>query len=107
MANYGGNEHLMMQAPIDDNFESKYWKCNPDDNYSRGICMWNERCIHLLQKSVFLYSCCCCTQSTGLGESRGSAPGGWIRQVAFQDFQGLIKLMARSGVCRLTGRCRP
>jgi hypothetical protein len=34
---------------------------------------------------------------------RGSAPGGWIRQVAFLDFQRLSKLMARSGVCRLTG----
>jgi hypothetical protein len=46
---------LMVQAPIDDDFEAKYWASNPDDNYSRGIRMWNERCIHLLQKSVFLY----------------------------------------------------
>jgi 8-oxo-dGTP pyrophosphatase MutT (NUDIX family) len=46
---------LMVQAPIDPEFETKYWTSNPDDNYSRGIRMWNERCIHLLQKSVFLY----------------------------------------------------
>jgi hypothetical protein len=48
-------QHLMMQAPIDDEFEAKYWASNSDDNYSRGIYMWNERCIHLLQKCVFLY----------------------------------------------------
>jgi hypothetical protein len=47
--------NLMVQAPIDDDFETKYWASKPDDNYSRGIHMWNERCIHLLQKSVFLY----------------------------------------------------
>eukprot|EP01047_Picozoa_sp_COSAG01_P014756 COSAG01_NODE_725_length_14049_cov_7.712760_4_plen_1101_part_00 len=46
---------LMVQAPIDDDFEAKYWNSNPNDTYSQGICMWNERCIHLLQKSVFLY----------------------------------------------------
>jgi hypothetical protein len=33
-------QNLMMQAPIDDEFEAKYWDSDPDDNYSRGIRMW-------------------------------------------------------------------
>ena len=46
---------LTTQAPVDDEFETRYWESAPDDDYSRGILHWNSRCIHLLHKSVFLY----------------------------------------------------
>ena len=46
---------VLGQAPVDDKFEDRYWSRTPNDNYSRGIDLWNQCAAHLLQKSVFLY----------------------------------------------------
>jgi hypothetical protein len=46
---------LMVQAPIDPEFESKYWASNPNDSYSRGIRMWNERVCFVKDPGVFYH----------------------------------------------------
>ena len=34
-------QSLLVQAPLDDEFEVKYWEAKPNDDYSRGIRLWH------------------------------------------------------------------
>jgi hypothetical protein len=46
---------VLGQSIVDDTFEAKYWESNPDDNYSRGIRLWNERVCFVKDPGVFYH----------------------------------------------------